>query len=869
MTPRQCFMRKMAAGRIPDRAGREILDALDEGRTVRGTLGVLEREGAGTDAIAVAKQVAAEMRAEAARKADLARRSAIKQANTLRAFKAYTDVIEGLPAKNRPITLRGLRPVRLGDSASTLFPAVRSMLMRDPHEIATWSNADMLSRQIRGEAHGRFAEAIDRLRPKALGLKAETANELEVLRALYGEPAAKTAVADARAFADVAEWLRQLHEAEGGKIPHRQNWRLPNPPLDRNKVTALGPERFKEAVRGRLDRGDMIDYRTGKPLSDQRLEQLLDETYDGYRNGFAEGPPSARPSGRRMLANERDVARFFVWKDAESWQWVAENLATHSSPYDTMIGHIEAMADEIGLMRVTGPNPEAWRRFVASMFERETGRLSQTADELGKSQRKTVKANRQVASAVRHDRQRFDDAWAETTGLNNVPVHSEAARALSDARSAILGGTIGSAILSSLTDAGTVLMNARFNGIPMMRVAANAIAEMTRPGSEIFAAQQGLIADTLAQSLSSLDKAMGETVRTGRLAKIGNAVVRASGLRRWTAAWRNAFGLNMMAHGARERGKLYGALDADFRGALARYGIGESDWNTMRAVEPGEPSPKAYLLRPKDIAGSGADANANSVAAKWAQLINTEMDYAVIEHDPVARALLIGDSRPGTSWGEFRRGAGMYKLFPTAIITTLGARAFARGWDGRRLAHGALTFAAMTALGVVAMQAKQVVAGRDPRPMGPSPDGLRSFGAAILQGGGLGVFGDMLFVDKTRYGNSWASVIAGPQFAVAETVLGDFVWKNIQKAAQGEDTTFLGDALFAAGRLMPGGNLWYARLAFEREVLDQLALMVDPRTPDRFRRIEQSAARDYGQGYFWRPGERSPDRLPALIGGGR
>jgi hypothetical protein len=37
------------------------------------------------------------------------------------------------------------------------------------------------------------------------------------------------------------------------------------------------------------------------------------------------------------------------------------------------------------------------------------------------------------------------------------------------------------------------------------------------------------------------------------------------------------------------------------------------------------------------------------------------MDYAVIEGDPATRALLLGQSQPGTAGGEVRRSVAMYR----------------------------------------------------------------------------------------------------------------------------------------------------------------------------------------------------------------
>lgn len=861
MSIRRCFRGKVKAGMVSERAGRQIetmLDAFEHQARLGDAAG--ERQAV-LEAAAVA-------RGEAARRADAARRSAIAQANVLRAVEAYRTKVEELRAMPGDWGVGNKAPPGLGkDTQTTAGFAIRSLLARDPYEIATWANVDTLTRTIRGQAHALFADAIETLRPKGLGFAPETSRELDVLRALYDrtdvDPQARAA---AEAWNRVAGSLADQFIDAGGNLAKRERWRLPNPQLDPTKVRAAGVDRFRAFARERVDRDQTIDWATGERMTDARFEVLLDEAVAAIFAGGIDGPPSAAPRGRKSLANSRDAARFFVWRDAEAWAEVAEAFGEHQSVYETMVAHIHTMSEDIAMMRVLGPNPDATMRFALDVLAREPARLAVTApagaDEAALA--KAAKQNRRIAARGAAEARAVENLYAEVSGANRSPVHVEAARALADTRHLLVAGQLGSALISSITDAGTLLLAARFHGLPVMGTMQRAIEMMATPGAEVFAAQQGLVLDSLAHAAGQADRMMGETIRTGVASKLSNAVIRASGLRRWTGILRSAFGLEAMAHAARERGKSFADLDPAFREALGRHGIGAGDWDLMRSVEPGEPRPGAPLLRWQDIAAGDTPAH-RQAADKWSRLLVTEMDYAVIEGDPLTRALLLGQSRPGTAGGEVRRSLAMYKQFPATFVTMHFARALARGWDGSRLGHAALTFLAMMGLGALAMQAKEIAAGRDPLSLDPTTGkGARAWGKAILQGGGLGVFGDVLAVDQTKYGNSWAATAAGPVAGAAETIIGDFVIKNIQKAGKGEPSQFLGDAVYALGRHVPGSSLWYARLAFQRLVLDQAHLMADPRARERFGRIEQRARQDFGQDYWWRPGQTSPQRAPDL-----
>lgn len=158
-------------------------------------------------------------------------------------------------------------------------------------------------------------------------------------------------------------------------------------------------------------------------------------------------------------------------------------------------------------------------------------------------------------------------------------------------------------------------------------------------------------------------------------------------------------------------------------------------------------------------------------------------------------------------------------------------------------------------MGALALQLKEMSKGRDPRPM-TSPE---FWGSALMQSGGLGIFGDFLMSDHNRFDGGLAQTIAGPVVGLGEDILKLSIG-NVQQAIEGEDTNFASDMVGFAGRYTPGSSLWYTRLALERNILQQLQQMADPKAARKFRNIERKYARDYNQSYWWRPGSAVPDR---------
>ena len=91
------------------------------------------------------------------------------------------------------------------------------------------------------------------------------------------------------------------------------------------------------------------------------------------------------------------------------------------------------------------------------------------------------------------------------------------------------------------------------------------------------------------------------------------------------------------------------------------------------------------------------------------------------------------------------------------------------------------------------------------------------WGAAMMQGGGMGIYGDYLFGSVNRFGGGFAGSLAGPVTSRASN-LWNLTGGNVIQFAQDEPTN-LGRESVAFARMnlsMP----FYLRLAYERVLLD-------------------------------------------------
>ena len=101
--------------------------------------------------------------------------------------------------------------------------------------------------------------------------------------------------------------------------------------------------------------------------------------------------------------------------------------------------------------------------------------------------------------------------------------------------------------------------------------------------------------------------------------------------------------------------------------------------------------------------------------------------------------------------------------------------------------------------------------------------------------------------------------MAGPTIGVANDIYRTFKGNFDRALDDNSESKFQADAFQMAKRYIPAVKLWYTRLLLERLMLDQVERMVDPKFDMRMSRIEGKMKRDYGQSFWWQPGDLSPE----------
>lgn len=690
---------------------------------------------------------------------------------------------------------------------------------------ARYSNVEGRRKAVRGRAHAMIDGILAKHHTNVAGAVREKAALRDLVRELFGEdtgiPSAREMAA---AWSEAAEMLRQRFNAAGGHIGKMEKWGLPQS-HDTRAVRGAGFEAWKEEIAPRLDREKMIDQATGEPFTGAGLQSALRQVWETIRTeGWNQRTPGG--VGRPSLANRHADSRFLIFKSADDWMDYQERFGV-GNPFDAMMGHIDGMSREIALMEILGPNPNASVKWLKDTLEQSASVIEAP---------NTKATDRAYAGSKQIDR-----LYGELTGASGRPENRMLALGFSALRSWQTSAKLGSAMLSAVTDTAFQATTRHLNGLGQVSMIRDYV-KLFRPGAkqdQKLAVRLGLIANEWSQRAGAQGRYLNEEL-TGEVSRrLAEGVLRASGLSRWTEAGRWAFGMEFLGHLTDESVKSFGKVNAPFRAALERYGIDEQAWDIIRST-PLEIDRGIPWIKPSNIADQ-------RLGDRVLEMILTETDFAVPTADLRTRALINSIAPRGTLAGEITRSALLFKSFGISQLIMQGHRIMEQaGANAAKYAAGLVITTSL--MGGVALQLKALAGGKDPRPM----DDKEFWGAAVLQGGGFGIFGDFLQASENRFGGGFAETMAGPLFSDAD---------DVAKALQSKNPTWNTTRL--ARQELPGGSLWYARLAFDRLVTDQIQEEIDPNYREAWTRMKKRAHEQRTK-FWWNPGDLQPAHTPDL-----
>lgn len=736
------------------------------------------------------------------------------------AEQAINGLVDNLTLQKRDAAIQA---VRMADAFKNIkshdkgeYAGLMALMVKDPTGKAPYANIDYMAQVIRGDFHSDIAEMLSRFRTRRIGFEQDEEGLKNFAKAVYGETVDDPEIMKfAQDWKLLTEKIRGRFNKAGGAIGKNEKWLFPQNHNAR-AIENRGLDEWKKSITPKLDRTQMVND-AGKPVSDAELEESLNFVFETIiSGGLNKAKDFSVANMGKKLSRRGSEKRFLFFKSADDWLEYQKEFG-RGDVFTTMTDWVDSKAQDIALMETLGTNPEQTFKALSGQIEKEAGLTNK---------------QKSMSQAV------FNVISGKTNQGNLTGV----ADFMQSTRNVLTAALLGKAFLSAFSDVGFQAITSRYNGIPALKVLSRQMSLMN-PANEadrIVGIKIGLIADAWLGRAHAANR-YADVYGTGVTAKMAEGVMRASLLAPWTDAGRKAFGMEFSSMLADNFNKPMASLDDSVKKAFDTYGINSADWDKFR---------KSKVLNHKgakfaDFTQEGGE--------KFNRMVLTETDYAVPTPDSRVRAITTGGTGRATVAGQAWRSVMHLKSFPITIATTHFYRAAYQATTADKLAYAGLLFATTSVFGGIALQAKDLAAGREPRPM----DNAKFFGAAVAQGGGLGIFGDFLFSDVNRFGGGLAKTALGPTGDLLDNTV-KFTLGNIRQAIQGEETNVLGEGAQLLRRYTP--DIWQTQL-FKNAVFDQIELLSNPQASRKFNKITRKRATEYDQGYWWRRGELSPEAL--------
>lgn len=740
-------------------------------------------------------------------------------------------------------------------------------------------NGGMISLEERANAmfdlsFSQIAEVFDMLNPGLWRRLLETVRDGEPLTrealrkaftdALHGitDGVPPEVIEAAKRYHDLVEAMREQFNSAGGVIGKLEDWGSSHNWSPR-LLERVGREQFVEDMVASANRRRYI-HEDGRAYTEAEMREFFSEAWativsDGWTKDAAPAPFSG---GTALKANRGSHHRVIHLRPETAYAMLAKY--SEMNIMESMAATLKRMSRDIAAVEMFGPNPDLMIANQLDAAVREAARIDPTKTEAlnWKAEQIRQRYDALVGNSPRVVRRSVRDVFAT---LRNIQVWK-----------------LGGAAITSLTDMESLYKTALQNRLNPVQVMLNSTLAWA-PRSRRYARRLGLVIDTM---ISDLERISGENMNARTLsAKTASGVIRASGLSFTTNARRLGFSMTMMdAIGHLTRQRAYSDVNSlhenDFR-ILAAKGIDQATWDIWRAARVDTWGLNHSLLTPDAImAVEGVPIEARREAAiKLLSIIRSEQDIAIMTpgvNEQTITRNFFGTTKPGTIGGELARSVFVFKSF---AITLQGRNWQRSGFYSNglgRYGYMAQMIVTMAALGAVANWVKDLIAGKDPRPMWGATDDpemrsiiTRNWIHAMLSGGGLGVYGEFLFTETSPGSQRTAlETAAGPVLGTVASAA-NITTGNVPAALAGEDTELGSEAVRFVRGNAPFANLPYTRGLMDRAIWNELADLTDPGATDRMISRQYDRQRTT---YWWDPSANplqgeGPERAPDLSAG--
>ena len=498
----------------------------------------------------------------------------------------------------------------------------------------------------------------------------------------------------------------------------------------------------------------------------------------------------------------------------------------------------------IGMITTLGTKPKQNFQLIKSSIAKQLTKQNKLKyiDEIGKNERT------------------YDSQFAEIDGSVNTIGNFSAAKWSAISRSILSMAKLGGAVVSAMADIHLYAKELSYQGRTYLGGVAEAMGNLAKIKNTAkkreIAEQLGFMADNLIYDLAAR-YSVGDNL-SRNFTKIQRTFFKLNLLNWWTNTLKEGAMLGMSNFVAKQRGIEFAKLEPQFKRLISHFGIDEKLWNTIRKldVEKADDGKEFFsvrnidnlskeqildLMNMKKATQRQIDLYRDTLKAKVSGMFLDRSSYAVIEPDARTRAFMKQGLTAGTAMGEAIRFFFQFKAFPLAILQKAFGREMSFIKEGQ-YAKGVFGMANLVVgagiFGYISMTAKDLLRGKSPK----DPAKLDTFYAAMLQGGGLGIYGDFLF-SKTRTGAEIMATAAGPFATEAFNAL-----QAIKYGIRGEKDPALRQAYKSVVGNTPFLNLFYLKTAFDYAIGYQI---METLSPGYLREMERKMKKDSGQEFLF------------------
>jgi hypothetical protein len=651
------------------------------------------------------------------------------------------------------------------------------------------------------------------------------ADEADLLRGLPRE-----AVEIARVVSKWQEVTRTDANAAGAWVRKYDGY-ITRQSHDAEKIRRAGFDAWKASALRRFDLDRMAAESQAESVDAMLLGIYTDLASGNHMHAVrdAEGSPF---KGSFNVAKKVSESRTIHFRDADAWADYNGEFGTGNLRESIMRG-LEQSGLSTGLMMKLGTNPEA----MVQALKADALEAAKRAGDVDQVAKLADKENR------------LRNMMAAVDGTMNMPGNQTWARRLANVRALETMAKLGGMLLSQLNDVIIYAAGTKYQGRGFLSGMTEALSGLGRgmsdPARRELAASLGVVLENLPGELGRI----GEFSEPGSMNSAVRTFMKWNGSQWWVDRMRTSAAFGMSHHMALQAGKAFDALDGEYRRVFSLYGIGEADWNAIRASAAKQVDGRAYVV-PENVEGPAAE--------KLRTYLTDQTSYLALEPDARTRAVILNGTRPGTWSGEMARFLLQFKSFTGAYMQkVIGRELYGRGFEGDSIVgalrngngemQGLAQLILMSTLaGYGSLALKDMAKGRTPRDPTESPEMLaKVLAASLVQGGGAGIYGDFLFGEANRVGGGTVESLAGPVISTGARVVDLY-----HRALRGDDV-----AAPAFREIL--NNTPYANLFYTRAALDYLIFyrIQESLNPGYLRRMEKRMQDEQNATFMFRPSE--------------